>query len=86
MAVFEFNRSVGLVAGIGQLTFERAPGLICARDGRGELVMRIATGPGFGQRLAAAFSDYRKATSHNGDGARPPAFTSSYLGGSDWSR
>ena len=60
MALFEFNRSFGPVAGVGQLSFERAQGLICARDGDGKLVMSITTGPGFGQRLAAAFSDYRK--------------------------
>ncbi|MGM9485632.1 hypothetical protein ACS5PN_30875 [Roseateles sp. NT4] len=60
MALFEFNRSFGPVPGVGQLTFERAPGLIYARDGDGRLVMRIATGPGFGQRLATAFYDYRK--------------------------
>lgn len=62
MALFEFNRSFGPVAGVGQLSFERAQGLICARDGDGNLVMSITTGPGFGQRLATAFSDYRKAT------------------------
>ncbi|WP_457325292.1 hypothetical protein [Roseateles sp. P5_E11] len=61
MALFEFNRSFGPVAGVGQLSFERAQGLICARDGNGQLVMSITTGPGFGQRLAVAFSDYRKA-------------------------
>lgn len=61
MALFEFNRSFGPMVGVGQLSFERAPGMICARDGDGKLVMTIATGPGFGQRLAAAFSDYRKS-------------------------
>ena len=60
-ALFEFNRNFGPVPGVGQLSFERAPGLICARDGNGKLVMRIATGPGFGQRLATAFYDYRQA-------------------------
>ena len=61
MALFGFNRSFGPVAGVGQLSFERAQGRISARDGEGKLVMSITTGPGFGQRLAAAFSDYRKA-------------------------
>ncbi|WP_457353242.1 hypothetical protein [Roseateles sp. P5_D6] len=61
MALFEFNRSFGPVAGVGRLSFERAPGLICALDGEGKLVMSIATGPGIGQRLAEAFSDHRKA-------------------------
>lgn len=61
MALFEFNRSFGPVAGVAQLSFERSPGLICARDCDGRMVMSIATGPGFGQRLAAAFSDYRQA-------------------------
>lgn len=61
MALFEFNRSFGPVAGVAQLSFERGPGFICARDGDGRLVMSIATGPGFGQRLAAAFSDYRQS-------------------------
>ena len=60
MALFEFNRTFGPVPGVGQLCFEQAPGLISARDSDGQLVMSIATGPGFGQRLAAAFSDYRK--------------------------
>jgi hypothetical protein len=61
MALFEFNRSFGPVPGVGQLSFEHAPGQICARDSLGNLVMRVATGPGFGQRLAAAFSDYRNS-------------------------
>lgn len=61
MALFDFNRSFGPVPGVGQLAFEQAPGLIRARDGDGNLVMSVATGPGFGNRLAAAFSDYRKA-------------------------
>jgi hypothetical protein len=61
MALFEFNRSFGPVDGVAQLSFERAQGLIYARDADGKLVMTIATGPGFGQRLAAAFSDYRKS-------------------------
>ncbi len=68
MALFEFNRSFGPVAGVGQLCFERSAGHICARDDDGKVVMTIATGPGFGQRLAAAFSDYRKAMQ---DGDRP---------------
>lgn len=70
MALFEFNRSFGPVAGVGQLSFERAPGLICARDGDGKVVMSIATGPGFGQRLATAFSEYRKST-QGSEGIRP---------------
>ncbi len=76
MALFEFNRSFGPVVGVSQLSFERTPGLICARDGDGVLVMTIATGPGFGQRLAEAFSDYRKAMqvgAYSGAGPRPPA-------------
>ncbi|KQV52865.1 hypothetical protein ASC95_08685 [Pelomonas sp. Root1217] len=60
--MFEFNRSLVPVAGVGQLSFERAQGQICARDGDRKLVMSITTGPGFGQRLATAFADYRKAT------------------------
>jgi len=61
MALFEFNRSFGPVPGVGQLSFEHLPGQVHARDGNGNLVMSVATGPGFGQRLAAAFSNYREA-------------------------
>jgi hypothetical protein len=49
----------GPVPGVSQLSFERAHGVICARDGQGKLVMNIPTGPGFGERLAAAFYEYR---------------------------
>ena len=71
MSLFEFNRSFGPVPGVGQLSFERAPGLICARDRDSNLVMRIATGPGFGQRLAAAFADYRKVIDEEDRQLRP---------------
>ncbi|WP_439467045.1 hypothetical protein [Roseateles sp. NT4] len=71
MALFEFNQSFGPVAGVGQLCFERSPGQVCARDVDGKVVMTIATGPGFGQRLAEAFSDYRKAMQEAG---RSPLF------------
>ncbi|MDR7270106.1 hypothetical protein J2X20_002764 [Pelomonas saccharophila] len=60
MALFEFNRSFGPVAGVGQLSFERTDGMVRARDGQGKLVMSIPTGPGFGERLATAFYEYRK--------------------------
>jgi len=61
MALFEFNRSFGPVAGVGQLSFERTDGMVRARDGQGKLVMSISTGPGFGERLATAFYEYRQA-------------------------
>ena len=61
MALFEFNRTFGPMPGVGQLSFEQAPGQILARDRDGNLVMGVATGPGVGQPLAAAFSDYRRA-------------------------
>ena len=56
MGLLDANRRLGWEAGISHWAFDVAAGRISARDGHGNLVMAIATGPLFGARLAAAFS------------------------------
>ncbi|WP_157256463.1 hypothetical protein [Pelomonas sp. Root1217] len=56
MGLLDANRHPGAEAGVSHWAFDSAAGRISARDGDGNLVMAIATGPLFGARLAAAFN------------------------------
>jgi hypothetical protein len=56
MALLDMNRNRGQEAGVSQWVFEDAVGRISARDTYGNLIMALAAGPLFGERLAAAFS------------------------------
>ncbi|WP_157281397.1 hypothetical protein [Pelomonas sp. Root1237] len=56
MGLLDANRHLGAEAGVSHWAFDSAAGRISARDGDGNLVMAIATGPLFGARLAAAFN------------------------------
>jgi len=63
MALLQLNRSLGRWLVWASWPLKAPQGMIFARDDQGELVTRIPTGPGFGERLATAFYAYRQAIS-----------------------
>ncbi len=60
MALLDMNRNRGADSVISHWVFDDAVGRISARDTYGNLVMALAAGPRFGERLAAAFEASRK--------------------------
>ena len=85
MGLLDANRHPGAEAGVSHWAFDSAAGRISARDGDGNLMMTIATGPLFGAQLAAAFNSPMPVTTpYAGAGSRVGAQGRSAVVGGFW--